>query len=74
MFKEASLKEAKLWGNAEYLEEGLVLTDHIANAPYSHEPTRLNFILMALCNKGSAKYSIDTREQVVKGLFSFKTD
>jgi AraC-like DNA-binding protein len=66
MFKEASLKEAKLWGNAEYLEEGLVLTDHIANAPYSHEPTRLNFILMALCNKGSAKYSIDTREQVVK--------
>lgn len=66
VFKEASLNEAKLWGNAEYLEEGLVLTDRIANAPISHEPTRLNFILMALCEKGSAEYSIDTRQQVVK--------
>ena len=63
---EASLKDASLWGNAESLDGELVLTDRIANAPIPSEPTRLNFILMALCKKGRAQYSIDTREQMVK--------
>ena len=63
---EASLKDASLWGNAESLNGELVLTDRIANAPIPSEPTRLNFILMALCKKGRAQYSIDTREQMVK--------
>ncbi|MBO6144886.1 MAG: AraC family transcriptional regulator [Prevotella sp.] len=56
---------ARHWGNAEYLVEGLVLTDRIADAPIPTVPTRLNFILMALCRKGKAQYSIDTREQQV---------
>ena len=63
---EASLKDASLWGNAESLNGELVLTDRMANAPIPSEPTRLNFILMALCKKGRAQYSIDTREQMVK--------
>ena len=63
---EASLKDASLWGNAESLDGELVLTDRIANAPIPSEPTRLNFILMALYKKGRAQYSIDTREQMVK--------
>ena len=64
--KNTTLEEAKNWGNAEYLEEGLVLTDRIADAPIPKEPTRMNFILMALCKHGKAQYSIDTREQTVK--------
>ena len=63
---DTSLEEAKLWGNAEYLDDGLVLTDQISNAPIPQDPTRMNFILMALCRKGRAQYSIDTREQMVK--------
>jgi AraC-like DNA-binding protein len=43
-----------------------VLTDRIANAPRPEEPTRMTFILMALCKKGHAQYSIDTREQIVQ--------
>lgn len=62
---DTSLEMAKLWGNAQYMDEGLVLTDCIADAPVPHEPTRMNFILMALCRRGKARYSIDTREQTV---------
>ena len=64
--KNTTLEEAKNWGNAEYLEEGLVLTDRIAYAPIPREPTSMSFILMALCKHGKAQYSIDTREQTVK--------
>ena len=62
---DTSLEQAKMWGNAEYMEDGLVLTDRIADAPIPSDPTRLNFILMALCKRGRAQYSIDTREQTV---------
>ena len=64
--KDTTLEEVRQWGNAEYLEDGLVLTDRIADAPIPKEPTRMNFILMALCKHGKAQYSIDTREQTVK--------
>lgn len=64
--RDASLEEAKKWGNAAFMNEGLVLTDRIADAPIPTDPTRMNFILMALCKKGRAQYSIDTREQTVK--------
>ncbi len=63
---DASLEEAKKWGNAQYLDEGLILTDRITDAQIPSEPTRLNFIIMALCKKGRAQYSIDTREQIVR--------
>jgi AraC-like DNA-binding protein len=43
-----------------------VLTDRIANAPIPDGPTRINFIMMALCMSGEAQYTIDTRKQTVK--------
>ena len=61
-----SLDEARHWGNAEYMADGLVLTDNLANPPLSQGPVRMNFILMALCKKGEASYSVDTRQQHVK--------
>lgn len=63
---DAHLEDFCKMGNAEYMDEGLVLTDCIADAPIPHEPTRVNFILMALCKQGSAHYSIDTKELDVK--------
>ncbi len=63
---DTSLEEAKKWGNAEFMDDGLILTDRIADAPIPSDPTRLNFILMALCKKGRAQYCIDTREQMVQ--------
>lgn len=62
---ETTLEEARHWGHAQYIQEGLILTDFVG-APILEEPTRFNFILMALCRKGEAHYSIDTREQHVK--------
>ena len=63
---DTTLEQAREWGNALYLPGGLVLTDQIAHASISQEPQRMNFILMALCRKGKATYSIDTREQTVR--------
>jgi AraC-like DNA-binding protein len=62
---DTTLEQAREWGNALYLSDGLVLTNQIAHADFSNEPKRLNFILMALCHKGKATYSIDTRDQTV---------
>ena len=62
---DTTLEQAREWGNALYLSDGLVLTDKIAHASISKEPIRLNFILMALCRKGKATYNIDTCEQTV---------
>ena len=63
---DTTLEQAREWGDALYLEDGLVLTNRISNAPIPQEPTRMNFILMALCRKGRAQHCIDTRQQTVK--------
>ena len=63
---DTTFQESKTWGNAEYLDEGLVLTDCICNVPEVKHPQRMNFIIMALCCQGEAHYSIDTHERSVK--------
>ena len=66
LIKDTSLEMARAWGNADYMEEGLLLTDCMAGAPVPKEPQRMNFILMALCRKGTAHYTIDTRKLYVE--------
>lgn len=63
--KDAHLEEASHWGHSEYMDEGLVLTDRITDAPIPTGPTRMNFILMALCKHGHASYTIDTKKREV---------
>ena len=65
LIKETSLEEAKTWGNSEYLEEGLILTERIPDDQIPKEAMRMSFILMALCRRGKARYTIDTREHTV---------
>ncbi len=60
------LESARQWKNVLYMEDGLVLTNRISNAPIPEHAARLNFILMALCLNGEAHYTIDTHEQHVK--------
>jgi AraC-like DNA-binding protein len=48
------------------MADGLVLTDSMAHSLLSEGPARMNFIIMALCKKGQATYSLDTRKQEVK--------
>lgn len=65
IIKEATLLEASLWGNAQYMPEGLVLTDRLPDTVQDRVPRRMNYILMALCRRGTAQYTIDTRQQRV---------
>ena len=60
------LDEASKWGDAEYMVDGLVLTDSIAHSLLRHGPVRMNFIVMGLCKRGGANYSVDTRQHKVK--------
>lgn len=61
-----SLSQAHQWGDAEYMADGLVLTNHIDQAFLSQGPVCMNFIVMGLCKKGTAQYTVDTREQSIK--------
>ncbi len=63
--KDMTLEMARHWGHAEYMEEGLILTDSIYGEP-ANEPIRTNFIILALCTKGVASYTLDTRRTNVK--------
>ncbi len=63
---DTSLEIASQWGKAEYMPEGLILTDCIADGPNPTEPKRMSYITMALCRNGQATYCIDTNEQTVK--------
>ena len=60
------LEEAMHWAGSVSLGEGLVLTDSIAVGPVYNGPKRINYILMALCQRGEARYTIDTRQQTVR--------
>lgn len=64
--RNVNLDEARQWVNAEYMADGLVLTDSIAHSLLSQGPVRMNFIVMALCRKGEAHYSVDTCQRNVK--------
>ncbi len=61
-----SLTDASHWGHADYMAEGLVLTQTFDRSVLSQGPVSLNFIVMALCVAGSASYTVDTCELSVK--------
>lgn len=60
------LEEAMQMGGSVSLGEGLVLTDDVAVGPVYDGPKRINYIIMALCQRGEAHYTIDTRQQSVR--------
>ncbi len=66
IISDTTLEEVSHWNHSISLGDGLVMNHGAENSLDFHLPTRVNFILMALCRKGSAQYSIDTREQQVK--------
>ena len=64
--RNVSLRDVSQWDNALSMADGLVLTDNIDHAFMSQGPVCLNFIVMALCKKGEASYTVDTRQLSVK--------
>ena len=64
--KESDLNKAKTWSESVYLDDDLLLTERINEAPMPTEPRRMNFILIGLCTKGEVMYQLDTQKQVIK--------
>ena len=63
--KETDLSKVKAWGDAVYLGDDFLMTEHINEAPMPTEPRKMNFILIGLCTRGNIIYQLDTQEQVI---------
>lgn len=62
---ETSLAAAKQWENSVFLEDDLLLVEHMSEVSLSQDPRRMNFILVGLCTRGHLSYNMDTQRQVV---------
>ena len=60
--KETDINKAKSWIESVYLDDDLLLTEHINKAPMPTEPRKMNFILIGLCMKGQIEDRLDTQE------------
>ena len=63
--KETDINKAKSWSESVFLDDDLLLTEHINEAPIPTEPRKMNFILIGLCTKGTIKYHLDTQKQFI---------
>lgn len=52
--------------NTGLLEDGIMVTDNLSAAPIPGGPRRMNYILLALCTRGEARYTVDTQEQTMR--------
>jgi AraC-like DNA-binding protein len=48
------------------MDDDLLLTERINEAPMPTEPRRMNFILIGLCTKGQVEYRVDTQQQTIR--------
>ena len=66
IIKESDLNKAKTWSESVFLDNDLLLTEHIDKAPMPTEPRRMNFILIGLCLQGEVMYELDKKMQIIK--------
>ena len=66
LLKESDLRKAKEWSQSVFLDDDLLLTEHINEAPMPTEPRKMNIIIIGLCTQGEIIYKLDTQEQVIK--------
>ncbi len=66
IIKESDLNKAKTWSESIFLDDDLLLTERINEAPMPTEPRRMNFILIGLCTKGEVMYQLNTQKQIIK--------
>lgn len=64
--QDVNVNRAKILGASGYIEDDILLLDKLNEAPIPREPRRMNMIVVALCLKGKAQYTIDTQEQLVR--------
>ena len=64
--QDVNVNRPKILGASGYIEDDILLLDKLNEAPIPREPRRMNMIVVALCLKGKAQYTIDTQEQLVR--------
>lgn len=65
--RDTNLQLAKqLLGSSGHIEEDIILNDNLLRLPMATEPRRMTFIMLALCQQGEARYTLDTVEHTVK--------
>jgi YesN/AraC family two-component response regulator len=55
-----------IYKNGRYIDDDLLLFDSVSDVPMPDEPRRIRCLLMALCTKGEAEYTVDTEKHIVK--------
>ena len=65
IIKESDINRAKTWTVSTVLDNDLLLTEHINEAPIPNEPRKMNFVIIGLCTKGRLKYQLDTQDQYI---------
>lgn len=66
MIKDAEIQVYKDKLNyQEFIEDDIIMNDDMKKMIPLDEPRRMTFIVVALCTRGMARYTVDTQEQVV---------
>ena len=58
--QDLNVEKVRKMGLGDFLEN-----DHLSEAPIPREPRRMNRIIVAMCTRGRAQYTVDTQEQLV---------
>lgn len=65
--RDTNLQLAKqLLGGTGHIEDDIILNDNLLRLPMATEARRMTFIMLALCQQGEARYTLDTVEYTVK--------
>jgi AraC family transcriptional activator of pobA len=51
--------------NGQFIDDDIILFDEFADVPLPNEPRRMDCIIVSLCTKGKAQYSVNTEKHLV---------
>lgn len=64
--QESDIQKVKQWGPGGAIDDDLILLNRLSDARFPQDSRRMNFIVIALCTQGEARYTLDTQEVVVR--------
>lgn len=62
----SDIKKIKQWKNCGWIDDSIMLIDHLDEVQIPESPRRMNFIIMGLCTQGELSYKLDTQEHTIK--------
>jgi len=62
----SDIKKVKQWGSVASIGDDLMVLNRLDNTPLLQHPRLMNFMLIALCTRGEARYTLDMNEIVIR--------